>query len=120
MSHTTQVTEPVGGDPTDALFAPVPSVDPAALLSMRQESGTKAVASITAPAFVLTLLPLGWGQQQHSKSPTEEHHRMPCWHFHAAAAGLQLVAWLGRSNCVSLQLYRCTAAATPPLRLRLQ
>ena len=29
-----QVTEPVHGDPTDALFAPAPAVDPAALLSV--------------------------------------------------------------------------------------
>jgi hypothetical protein len=38
---------------------------------------------------------------------------MPCWHFCAAAVGLQLVALLGSSSCISLrlqlfELYRCS------------
>ena len=51
---------------------------------------------------VLAPLPLGWDQR--TKSPTKEHHPMPCWPCRAPAAGLRLVARLGRSSCVSLLL----------------
>jgi hypothetical protein len=60
------------------------------------------VGFVTLPPLVLALLPLGWDQR--TKSPTEEHHPMTCWDFRAAAASMQLVAMLGRSSCVSLQL----------------
>ena len=62
----------------------------------------RAVPFVTLPPLVLALLPLGWDQR--TKSPTEEHHPMIFWDFRAAAASMQLVAWLGRSSSVSLQL----------------
>ena len=64
--------------------------------------GTTAVGSVTLPPLVLASLPLAWDQR--TKSPTEEHHPMPCWPCRAAAASMQLVAMLGRSSCVSPQL----------------
>ena len=64
--------------------------------------GTTAVGSVTLPPLVLASLPLALDQR--TKSPTEEHHTMPCWPCRAAAAGIQLVARLGRSSCVSPQL----------------
>ena len=77
--------------------------------------GTKAMGSVTLPPLVLAPLPLGWSQR--TKIPTGVHHRMPCWHFRAAAAGMQLVAWLGRSSYVSrqLQLYHCCCYETRSL-----
>ncbi len=64
--------------------------------------GTTAVGSVTLPPLVLASLPLAWDQR--TKSPTEEHHPMPCWPCRAAAAGIQLVARLSKSSWVSLQL----------------
>jgi hypothetical protein len=63
---------------------------------------TTAAGSVTLPPLVLALLPLGWDQR--TKSPTEEHHPMTCWDFRVTAASMKLVARLGRSSCVSLQL----------------
>jgi hypothetical protein len=64
--------------------------------------GTRSVGSGTLPPSVMTPLGLGWGQR--TKSVTEELHPMPSWHFRATAVGLKIVAWLGSSSCVSLQL----------------
>jgi hypothetical protein len=64
--------------------------------------GTTAVGSVTLPPLVLASLPLAWDQR--TKRSTEQHPPMPCWPCRAAAAGIQLVARLSRSSCVSLQL----------------
>ena len=64
--------------------------------------GTTAVGTVTLPPLVLAPLPLAWDQR--TKILTEEHHPMPCWPCRAAAAGIQLVARLSRSSCISLQL----------------